>query len=164
VDTYGYVSGRPLRLRDVLGLTAADVRGVGRDVGASFSDLNPNVGLGFQPMQPGLSGATDWWSGNIWVDRSWAAKMCFTRGEYEELFFTLFHEGMHSSDNMLTRFLTSNSENDEHHNSIFRRELFERSRPKVPMGDMWGTPRPNPVDVDRLYQQYRRRTPACGCP
>jgi hypothetical protein len=161
LNPYGYVRGNPIHLRDALGLTAADVRGVSRDVGASFSDLNPNGSLGFQPIKPGDTGATDRWSGDMWVDPSWANKSCFTRGEYEDLFFTLFHEAMHSSDNIVTRFQTSNSEDDEHHNSIYRRELHERSRPKKPIGEMWGKPRPDPVDIDRLYTQYRKRTPAC---
>jgi RHS repeat-associated protein len=165
LNTFGYVNGGPLRRRDPLGLTAADVQGVFRDVGSSFSDLSPNGnGVGFQPMKPGFSGGTDWSDGQIWVDPSWAKKTCLSRSEYEDLFFTLFHEAMHSSDNVFRRFLTTNSSDDEHHNSIYRRELYERDwRPRWPGGDMWGTPRPDPVNIDRRYEQYRARTPAC-CP
>lgn len=164
LSTYGYVEGNPLGLIDLRGLTAADVQGVARDVGASFSELNPaRPRVEFQPMRPGLDGATDKWSGQIYVDPSWASKACFTRKEYEDLFFTLFHEGMHSSDPLLRRFLTTDSELDSHHNSIYQRELYERYRPRKKPREMWGTPRDHPVDLERLYSLYRKRTPACSC-
>jgi len=162
INTYGYVGGQPLVGVDRLGLTAADVQGVFRDVGSSFRDLHPGRDqIGLEPMQPGDTGGTKPWNGQIVVDPSWAEKPCFTRDEYEELFFTLFHEGMHSSDSMLRRFLTPNSSDNEHHGSIYRREYFERYRPKKPPTKMWGTPRDNPVDIERLYRKYRERTPAC---
>ena len=157
-----YAYNSPVRFFDFLGLTAADVQGVFRDVASSFWEINrakPRVD--FQPMRPGQDGATDKWSGQMYVDPSWANKACFTRPEYEDLFFTLFHEGMHSSDPLWRRIITSNSTGDAHHNSIYRRELFERYRPPRPSGDMWGSTRGTAVDLDRLYNQYRRRTPAC---
>jgi RHS repeat-associated protein len=164
INTYGYVFANPLALLDPLGLTPADVQGVGRDVGASFTDIHPGQwGIGFQPMQPGQDGATDNSDGQTYVDPSWADKACFTRKEYENLFFTIFHEYMHSSDPLWRRLLTSNSSDDEHHNSIYQRELYERYRPRKPGGDMWGTPREYPLDIDRLYNQYRKRTPKCNC-
>jgi hypothetical protein len=131
-------------------------------MGGSFGDLHPGSDhVGFQPMKPGDSGATNWWDARMFVDPSWASKACFSRAEYDELFFTLFHEGMHSSDDIVTRFLTSNSNDDAHHNDIRRREHFERFRPSRMFGNMWGIPRDKPLNVDQLYRQYRARTPSC---
>ncbi|MBK6982060.1 MAG: RHS repeat-associated core domain-containing protein [Betaproteobacteria bacterium] len=162
INSYGYAWARPLAAMDLYGLSPADVQGVFGDVGNSFPDLRPGRDqIGFEPMQPGDTGGTKPWNGQIVVDQSWANKPCFTRDEYEELFFTLFHEGMHSSDSILRRFLTPNSSDDEHHGSIFRREYFERYRPNNTPQKMWGTPRDTPVDIDRLYRKYRERTPAC---
>jgi hypothetical protein len=64
---------------------------------------------------------------------------------------------------MWRRFLTSNDDNDEHHNSIYQRQVYEQMRPRKPPGDMWGTARDNAVDIDRMYEQYRRRTAGCNC-
>lgn len=165
MNSYSYVGGNPLRLLDFLGSTPADVQGVARDVGGSFLGLNPGQSrIGFQPMKPGSDGATDKWDGQIYVDPSWANKACFTRKEYEDLFFTLFHESMHSSEPIWRRYLTTNSENNVHHNSIYQRELYERYRPRKKPDGMWGTPRDTPVDIDRLYNQYRKTTPACCGP
>ena len=162
INTFGYVGARPLTALDVFGLTAADVQRVFGDVGSSFPDLHPGKGqVDFRPMQPGDTGNTDRWDGQISVDPSWARNPCFSRDEYEELFFTLFHEGMHSTDPIWTRYLTSNSFDNGHHGSIYRREQYERHRLDKPPGKMWGTPRDTPVDIDHLYRKYRERTPAC---
>ena len=140
LNTYAYAASGPLRRIDRYGLTAADVQGVYRDVGASFGDLNPAYpGVGsFQPQPPGQGGGTDKWDGEIHVDPSWASKKCFTRQEYENLFFILFHESMHSSDPMWQRYLTSNDDDDEHHTSIYQRQVYEQMRPRNRPGNMWG--------------------------
>ena len=161
LNTFAYVGSRPLRVGDLLGLTAADVQGVFHDVGRSFGDLRPGTDhIEFEPGKPG----TDKWSAQIHIDPSWAAKSCLTRWEYRELFFTLFHEAMHSSDDLWTRFWTTNKDDDQHHNSIYEREIYEGSRgiAKQPRpGNIWGMPRDKPLDLDRLYRDYRDRTPAC---
>jgi RHS repeat-associated protein len=164
INTYGYARARPLKLRDVLGLTPGDVQRVFGDAVGSFGDLNPGTGhVDFEPGKPG----TDKWSAQIHIDPSWAQKACFTKDEYRELFFTLFHEAMHSSDNMWTRFWTSNDDSNQHHQSIYWREAYEGSRGdgvrRPTPGNMWGTPGATPVDVDALYKDYRKRTPACDC-
>jgi RHS repeat-associated protein len=162
LNTYAYALASPLLLRDVFGLTASDVQGVFRDVGRSFGDLRPGTNeVSFEPGGPG----TDKLSAQIHIDPSWASKACLTKDEYRELFFTLFHEAMHSSDDLWTRLQTRNSLDDKHHESIYQREVYEGgrgARRKKP-SNMWGIARDKPLDMDQLYRDYRGRTPAC-CP
>jgi RHS repeat-associated protein len=169
MGTYSYVSGMPLRKTDRFGLTEADVQGVWRDTLANFADLKPSSNrIKFRPMRPDGDqlGETSNHNGQIYVDPSWSRIACFTKSEYENLFYILFHESMHSTDSLFTRsFLTTNEDDNPHHNRIYRRESFERYRiPRTPMpsaDQVWGTPRQTPLDDDRNYQSYRKRTPAC---
>jgi RHS repeat-associated protein len=159
LNTFGYVSSRPTLLIDRMGLTAADVQGVGRDVMMSYADVNPQkLPICFRKLTLPNLGETDPSSGEICIDPSWETKPCFTKKEYRELFFTLFHEGMHSTDNRLMRYWTNIT--TDRHGSIYRREILEGGG-SVGSGSIWGTPRSVPVDIDRLYDQYRGRTPAC---
>jgi len=113
-------------------------------------------------MRPNIDGHTDD-DGEIYIDPSWSKIACFSKSEYHNLFFTLFHESMHSTDFPFTLW----TYNEAHHNRIFAREIFEAGRtPRRPMpgpGQVWGTPKENPVDVDRMYENYKKRTPACDC-
>jgi RHS repeat-associated protein len=157
INTYAYVAW-PVRAVDRFGLTPADVQGVFRDVGASFSDLDPaSTRIGFQPMKPGIDGVTNNWDGQIYIDPSWATKDCFTRREYENLFFTLFHESMHSTDSFWRRVTTSNSDNDVHHDSIYQREVYERMRmrPGGAPGNMWG--KANDHEAIHVHQDWTSR-------
>jgi RHS repeat-associated protein len=154
INTYGYVAARPLTSFDLFGLTEADVQGVFRDVLSHFSDINPaKPRICFRTLTAPNVGETDPISGQICVDPSWAAKECLTKTEYRELFFTLLHEGMHSTDPFPIRIFRD-------HSSIYRREIAEQGGSR-PNGAMWGNPRSTPVDVNRMYDQYRKRTPAC---
>ena len=133
--------------------------------GDAIDRSRSDPGTGHVDFQPGAPG-TDKWA-QIHIDPSWAQKPCFTKAEHRELFFTLFHEAMHSSDNLWTRFWTSNDDDDQHHQSIYWREVYEGSRGdgirRPRPGNMWGTPGEKPVDLDALYKDYRNRTPACDC-
>jgi hypothetical protein len=168
INTYGYSNGAPVGSVDVFGLTAADVQGIFRDVLASFPDLHPAKGrICFRTLVVPNQGETDPWSGEICVDPSWADKSCLTKPNFENLFFTLFHEGMHSTSSFLTRIGSNvgdlvsslSGQLGLQHTRVYNRQLREQGRSIS--GPMWGTPRSVPVDIDRLYDQYRRRTPSC---
>jgi hypothetical protein len=168
LNTYGYAAANPIGIFDPLGLTAADMQGIFRDVLGSFAELHPAVGrICFRTLTKPNIGETDPGSGEICVDPSWENKSCLTRPEFKELFFTLFHEGMHSSGSFLNRVGSNASDAVSSlagqlgplHTRIYNRELREQGL--TIRGPMWGTPRDIPVDIDRLYDLYRRRTPSC---
>jgi RHS repeat-associated protein len=162
INTYGYVGGGPLTKIDSKGLTEADVQGVWRDVLASFTELNPEVlRIKFREIPSYSDGQTSNWSGQIWVPLEKARIPCFNKEQYVYLFFMLFHEGMHSTDSWIRRAFGTT---DEYHDTIHRRANFELTRVErtpIPSAPMWGKPRTTPVDIDRLYAYYLKRTPAC---
>ena len=162
INTYGYVGAKPLRRIDFFGLSEADVQGVMRDTLASFPELNPEgQRVCFRTMPSGINGQTSNWSGEVCVDPSWVNPACFTKAQYKDLFSTLFHESMHSNDSWLMRAFGT----EEHHETIYRREVYEMDRPnkRIPLPKMYGKPRNIPLDIDRLYEGYKKRTPACQC-
>ena len=165
LNTYLHVGGNPLRWIDRFGLTAADVQGVWRDTLASFPELKPEtLRICFRGMPDGINGQTSNWSGEICIDPSWANIPCLSRSQFENLFFTLFHEGMHGTDKWWERAMTSNDLSDPYHNTIAGRAEFERTRiprQNAPSYSVWGKPRETAVDIDRLYEAYKKRTPAC---
>lgn len=152
---------------DALGLTDADVQGVWRDVQRSFGDLHPaSDGIGYAASDK--AGNTSPFLGQITIDPSWANKNCFTSWEYHSLFFTLFHEGMHSTDPWYVRANPLNKPDDSpYHQSVYNREAYEDfrmpNRPGMvkPRQPMWGKPRDTAVNVDKLYNDYLQRTCAC---
>jgi hypothetical protein len=158
-NLYGYVSSNPLSKIDPFGLTEADIQGIWRDVQATFPEINPSrQRVCFRTMPKGVQGQTSNWSGEVCVGPEWPQKQCLSRSEWENLFFTSFHEGMHSTDFFIQRAYGT----DADHAAISVRENYERLRPKGPVPtDMWGAPRIIPVDKNRLYEAYKARTPAC---
>ena len=144
------------------GLSPADIDKIWDDVKKSFPELRPEPkSLCFRPMGPGVNGETGVSSGQICIDPIWAEKKCLTRDEYDRVFFTLFHEGMHSTDGLFLRLFRDEDQ-------VHRREQFEQywnGFPKYQPNQqkMWGKPRDAPVDMPDLYDRYRKRTPACNC-
>jgi hypothetical protein len=128
LNTFAYVSAAPLRLADALGLSDADVQGVWRDVNKSFGDIHPSSGpIGYESM--GKAGHTSNYAGDITIDPSWAKIDCFTPFQYRDLFLTLFHEAMHSSDSAWTRFNPFNRPDDSpYHSSVYNRANYEDAR------------------------------------
>ena len=92
---------------------------------------------------------------------------CLSEKEWNQLFFDLFHESMHSTDSAIQRYVDTIGDKlkrpTRNHTSIHNRTAFERIRPPNSPIPIWGTPRPTPVDGGSLYGEYRRRTPACQC-
>ncbi|MFY7809457.1 MAG: RHS repeat-associated core domain-containing protein [Fimbriimonadaceae bacterium] len=162
VSTFGYVGGAPLRFSDFFGLTAEDVQRAWDQVQRTFNDLAPRGRVECDPSLPEDVYGRAWnVSGNISVNQRYCDKQCFSRDEWEELFLTLFHEGMHSSDPWYQGFFS-----EAHHDSIYAREQFEsdrgnRLRSPRPGGPMWGTPRPQPADFGALYDEFQRGGSQC---
>jgi hypothetical protein len=129
----------------------------------AFRDVQPNGYVYLGSLPDGISGQTTKLTENIRVADSCAAKKCLSQNEWEALFWTLFHEGMHSTDPWYTRLMTENESSDEHHNGIYMRESYERMRPKSVPSPMWGKPRLTGVDTGALYRQYQQNSPDCTC-
>jgi len=158
ISTYTYVSSNPILRNDRFGLTEADIQGIWRDVQATFPDISPQrERVCFRAMPKDVYGQTSNLTGEVCVDPQWPQKQCLSQSEWEDLFFTLFHEGMHSTDSPLQRMFGSESD----HMAIQIREDQERYRYRAVPSPIWKKPRDIPVDKDRLYKAYKARTPAC---
>jgi hypothetical protein len=96
---------------------------------------------------------------------------CLSRDDWEELFWVLFHEGMHSTDPWWLPLTQSSDEEERWHDSIFNRELYESDRASgIPMRNIrraydgkpiWGTPRSTPVNMDSLYEKFESGSNMC---
>jgi hypothetical protein len=155
---------------DPLGLTEEDVRFIWRQGLREFLDVNPTGIPICGGISPAIMGSTSWWSGNITIATEMCEKACLTREEWESLFFTLFHESMHSSDPIGQRFLDAAAGSfgglTSNHQGIHNRTEFERIRPPAIPNPIWGSPRSRPLsrqDRESLYDEYRKRAPGCGC-
>ena len=159
---------------DRSGLKFDDVVRVLTQVRLSFPDLDPRGGI----MCGDLSGykndvvtgrTTSWITGDLFVPDGtiivsdlFCKLPCLDRQQWEDLFSTIFHEAMHSTDPWwMTAFST-----EAHHDTIRQRVTFELRRvprfPK-PLVPTWGTPLPPPgADIDKLYQDYRNGAGCCG--
>jgi RHS repeat-associated protein len=160
VSSYGYAIQNPVRLFDRDGLTAQDVARVNIQMNIAFPELTQRGSLSCGKVPIEVFGQTDNVSGNIVVDQKYCKAKCLTRQDWEDLFFTLFHEGMHSSDPWYQGFFS-----ESHHEGIYRRDVFERSRTlrSRPLpGPFWGKPRSTPLDLDSLYEKYRSKTSGCN--
>jgi hypothetical protein len=134
----------------------------------SFGDLNPNGNPSCGPIPQGNKAYTNSNSGDIVVPQKFCDKACLTKDEWNELFWSLFHEGMHSSDSFFRRradgFGDMFNYTTDNHDSIYNRaawEQFGNGKGVPPQPNMWGKPRPDKVDVDARYREYRQRTPKC---
>jgi RHS repeat-associated protein len=159
ISTYAYAHSSPSRFSDPLGLTAEDVARAWEQVQRAFPDLKPRGSVRCDPTLSSY-GWTANVSGEISVNQKYCDMECPTREQWEELFITLLHEGMHSTDPWYQGFFS-----DEHHNSIYRREQFEsnrgnRLRAPRPI-DMWGMPGLQGADFGALYGEFKRGGSEC---
>jgi len=169
-NLYAYAASDPINAIDPLGLSVEDVRYIWRQGLQQFLDVNP---IGIPVCGLAGAGSAAWtapWSGNITVPQALCDKKCLSRAEWEDLFFTLFHESMHSSDSTVQRFMDAFADSfnrlTPNHQAIHNRTEFERSRPPAIPNPVWGIPRAQPLtggDRRTLYEEYRKRTPACQC-
>ncbi len=108
MNLYRYVAGNPLNRIDFFGLTEEDVSFVLDQLLDQFDDVTPrgNISYDFNPLALFSQSYTELISADIVLPHSWAEKDCFNRDEWERLFTILFHEGMHSTDDLWTRLST----------------------------------------------------------
>jgi RHS repeat-associated protein len=167
VNTYSYVSSSPLVLLDELGLSEADIQKMWDQAQRSFPDLKPRGRVSCADLPTKIYGRTNGFTGNMRINRRYCDKSCLTETEWNDAFFTLFHEGMHSTDPWYRDFWESDTEDKltRNHQGIYNREDYERGRAeglrrRIP-NPMWGTGNARPVDTKKLYEDYRKDNPAC---
>ena len=172
ISTYGYVRGRPMTHRDRRGTTYDDVVRTMSQVLRTFPELHPRGGVVCSADVPiddagdtvgiwdGFIG--DYPAGTIRVPITYCQKPCLGREDWEKLFSTLFHEGMHSTDSAWKFW---------GHDEIYNREYFEMGRipgaprTQVPRVPVWGVPLPPPgPDLDKLYSEFQEGAGKCCKP
>jgi hypothetical protein len=159
------VTANPLSYRDPYGLSKEGLEFMLGQVQRTYSDIQPNGSIELGSVPIGINGQTNKWTGDIVMSSDlFSKKECLSRKEWEYVFWTLFHEAMHSTDNWWTRRSTTNDRDDVHHNSIYNRESVEMGKGKeYPSAPIWGTPRNKRANMDDLYQQYFNKSPDCQC-
>ncbi|WP_162140742.1 RHS repeat-associated core domain-containing protein [Arenimonas oryziterrae] len=163
VSTFSYVNSSPIGLVDPFGLDIVDVRRVQGVVLQQFPELHPRGIVYCGRLDEGIYADANQFSGDITVSERYCIPSCLSEVEWNELFFSLFHESMHSTDRWWED-LSLSPDHTEHHDSIYMREYFERSRARkqdVPHGPVWGSARRVRVDLTSLYAQYRQENPFC---
>ena len=169
INTYAYVGGNPLRYVDFTGLTREDIDFVLGQVTQQYSDILPRGKLVCGPKKGTASAYTDETPGDIYVQQKFCDAKCLSKEEFYLLFWDLVHEGMHATDSFFRNRLESALEfftrqQSAHHDSIENRTEYERTRDRNRLKKpIWGTPRKTDINIDSVYSDYQKRTPACGC-
>jgi RHS repeat-associated protein len=174
-NLYEYATSDPINSIDPAGLKPEDMRFVWHQALGQFLDLDPMGTPVCGPVDPDAGGSTSVLTGTMTIPQYFCDKPCLTEDDWTKLFFTLLHESMHSTDSIFRRYadFAENSwkafagrqdPNSANETSIHNREAWERFRAGLrPPTPIWGIPRATPVDARSLYDDYRRRTPACQC-
>ena len=143
MNGYGYVNNKPLSLIDKLGLLADDVNAAMSHILLNFNEINPEGGWVFGTMPPGVSGSTQLYSGTIIVDVKYH-KECLSEDEFNDMYFTLLHESMHSTDGVLIRTKDQAYEAWTGNLSANHWSIHERTQRErwgfPPQNSMWGFP------------------------
>jgi RHS repeat-associated protein len=155
IASYLYGSAAPMRFVDRAGLTFEDVQRTFDQVLTMYPQLSPRGGVICSILEGDNPGKVDNISGQIRVAQKLCDLKCFSKEEYEDLFFTLMREGAHSTDPWWQDVwafgvYTSN------HQAIQDWENFEHFRTPanpVPATPLWGQPSLLPVNTDELYRQ-----------
>lgn len=168
INPYVYAASSPINNFDRLGLTAEDVNVINEYISQHFPDINRRGSYDYGAPSPGADASTSPWNGVTTLPSEFRCKK-LSLNDFEQLFDTMLHESMHSTDSALQAAwdafwqpgLTAN------HQSIYNRVSYETAlghRARLP-GPMWGSPTDFIPEVVGLYNTSRERANKvpCGC-
>jgi RHS repeat-associated protein len=158
---YLYAAAMPGSMIDPSGMSEEDVQYVLQQVLSQFAEIKPRGELKFRdPMDPGTIAHGGRWSANIYIRNIYKQRRCLSKAAWEDLFFTLAHEGMHSTDIFFLRIwpLLELQETRIHHREGFETYRGPNTRPPWLM---WGSALPSPLALDSLYEDYKKQSPDC---
>jgi hypothetical protein len=169
---YAYANSSPLKRIDPTGLTMEEIIKTNMQVKDMFPELRQrgSVSCGMMTDDDNVMGHTANWSGNIVVHQVYCVSKCLSRQRWEDLFFLLFHEGMHSTDPCWHTLAYWGADEENWHTGIYNRERLERehatgfvrgAREYFSGQPMWGTPRLSPLNLDQLYEDFKNSSPDC---
>jgi len=165
-NRFGYVGGNPLLLVDPAGLSAADITIMLDLLKKEFPDFRPRGAWRFGTPSQGNIAETAPLSGLMTFPKVWETPGCLSSDEFYSRIGFVFHEGMHSSEPRYKRILDSFSDHPVS-DPIWSRHRWEfgslPSKARIRTPNMWGNPRPEPVDADDLYKRYLNMSPDCNC-
>lgn len=161
-----YVDGNPLSLADPNGLTAADVRIIDNYVSNNMGDIHRRNGYEFGPVGADRRGETDPFSGTTTLP-PWIKCKILTESEFFDLFQTVLHESMHSTDPWYRVMADAwrQPANTDNHEGINNRVVYEtlNGHRFAPPGPMWGKPSSFIPRIGDLYRQTRQEGNQTTC-
>jgi hypothetical protein len=163
---YAYVGGNPLSHIDPLGLTEQDVNIIQQYINQHFPDIHRSGGYQYGDLGEDTSGSTAVSSGITTLPKDVRCKT-LSADEFANLFDTMLHESMHSTDSSWQRAwdsLWGNNNLTANHQSIYTRTTYELvTGHRFSVGPMWGTPTSFIPNVPALYSSSRAQGNQVPC-
>lgn len=160
LNTYGHVFNNPLKWIDSKGLSIDDLRYIFNQMRTMFPEISARGRIWIGGLDDPINNVaeTDPVSGDMLFREEYRKKNCLSKDEWINTFYTMFHEGMHSTDGFFERWISFR------HSSIYAREMYERGGTiSDPPWIIWGSPNLETVDDDALYKEYLQSSPDCKC-